>query len=105
MNGTSGSISRRSWLAGSLAFAVLGAGPQQEKAALDEIRAKGRKAGMEGFDESETAHFLGIGDAPEWFRKQALTLCETIATEYRKHFSEKRDSSFPRRSRSSSWSS
>jgi Protein of unknown function (DUF1570) len=89
MNDVSGPISRRNWLLGTLALSALGAGPQQEKAALDEIRAKGKKAGMEGFDESESAHYVGIGDSSKGFREEALKLCETIATEYRKHFGER----------------
>jgi hypothetical protein len=44
---------------------------------------------MEGFDESETTNFVGIGDAPEEFRTKALEICETVAAEYRKHFTDK----------------
>ena len=83
------SISRRSWLLGTLAVSALGAAPGEGNPQLEAIRERGRKARMEGFDESESAHYLGIGDAPKRFREAALEICEAVAADYRKHFTEK----------------
>jgi Protein of unknown function (DUF1570) len=79
-------ISRRSWLLGTLALVAAGP-PDDPRVAA--IRAKGRKAAMQGFDESETTHFVGIGDAAKKFREEALTVCESVATEYFKFFTDK----------------
>jgi hypothetical protein len=81
-------ISRRSWLMGALAVSALGAW-RPDHPELDKIRAKGRQAGMEGFDESESTHYLGIGDSPRRFREEALGVCEAVLTDYRKSFTEK----------------
>jgi hypothetical protein len=83
------SISRRSWLVGTLAASALGAVPPQKNPRLEAIRAQGRKAEMEGFDESESAHYVGIGDARKQFREDALDICEAVAADYRKHFGDK----------------
>jgi hypothetical protein len=81
-------ISRRSWLVGTLAFAALGdAGEDHPE--LAKIRAKGREAGMEGFDESESTHYLAIGDSPQKFREGALAVCEAVYSDYRKYFGDK----------------
>ena len=82
-------ITRRSWLFGALAASALGPAPLQGDARLEAIKAQGRKAGMEGFDESESAHYRAIGDAPKQFREEALGICEAVATDYRKHFTNK----------------
>jgi hypothetical protein len=89
MNLAPSSISRRAWLLGTLASSAFGAAPFQGNPKLEAIRARGRKAGMEGFDESETTNFVGIGDAPKQFREDALRNCEAVASEYRKHFTDK----------------
>jgi hypothetical protein len=89
MNLGPSSMSRRAWLLGSLALSALGAAPLQGNPRLDAIRARGRKTGMEGFDESETTNYVGIGDAPTQFRDDALGICEAVAAEYRKHFTDK----------------
>ena len=83
-------ISRRRWLAGAAAFGAFGASPPfADRPALEAIRARGRKAAMEGFDESETDHYVAIGDAPGKFREEALAICESVAADYRKHFADK----------------
>ena len=58
-------MTRRSWLLGALAASLAGGAPRAGHPRLDAIRAKGRQAGMEGFDESESPHYLAIGDAPK----------------------------------------
>jgi hypothetical protein len=82
-------ISRRRWLLGSLAIAALGASRPDDHPELDKIRARGREAGMEGFDDSESEHFLAIGDAPTKFREEALTICEAVLADYLKYFRQK----------------
>ncbi len=81
-------ISRRSWLLGTLAFTAIGAS-KPDHPELDKIRARGREAGMEGFDESESAHYLAIGDAKQKFREEALAVCESVLADYRKYFKDK----------------
>ena len=85
------SISRRAWLAGTLAAGVSHAGTQArgDDSRIAAIRATARKAGMQPFDESETAHYVAIGDAPARFREQALAICEDVAADYFKLFRDK----------------
>ena len=89
MNCHSSEVSRRSWLLGSLGFVALGTGEDPKNPAIEKIRARGKMAGMEGFDESETASYRGIGDARQPFREAALEICESVAADYRKHFADK----------------
>ena len=74
---------------GLLATAASGAGPRVDDPRLAAIRAKGRKAEMQGFDESVSEHFAAIGDAPRRFREEALKVCEAVAAEYFKVFKQK----------------
>ncbi len=89
MNRDPGRISRRSWLLGSVAGLGLGARVALGDEAIDAIKAQARKAGMEPFDESETEHYHGVGDASKRFRDDALSICEAVAIDYRKHFEAK----------------
>ncbi len=82
-------ISRRHWLMGTLAFGALGAGPPLDDPRIAEIRARARKAEMQGFDESESTHFIGIGDTSKKFREEALEICEAVAADYFKLFADK----------------
>lgn len=82
-------ITRRSWLLGTLGACALGPDPARGDAALDAIRARARAAGMEPFDESESANYRAIGDAPRAFREAALGISEAVAADYRKHFTDK----------------
>ena len=89
-------MTRRSWLLGALAASLAGAAPRAGHPRLDAIRAKGRQAGMEGFDESESPHYLAIGDAPKRFREEALAVCEGVAADFFKYFDDKKfDLSWP----------
>ena len=83
------SISRRTLLLGALASSAFGAAPFQGNPKLEAIQARGRQAGMEGFDESESKTYVGIGDAAKGFREEALAICESVAADYRKHFTGK----------------
>jgi hypothetical protein len=89
MNREPAPFSRRQWMLGTLALGSLGAASPADDPRLATIRARGRKAAMEGFDESEKGHYLGIGDAPKKFREEALAICEIVAAEFFKHFSGK----------------
>jgi Protein of unknown function (DUF1570) len=89
MNREPSPISRRHWLFGTLALAVLGADDPSGDPRIAAIRARGRKREMQGFDESASAHYIGIGDANKAFRNEALEVCESVAAEYFKHFSAK----------------
>jgi hypothetical protein len=82
-------ISRRHWIFGALVVGALGRTARADDPRVAVIRARGRKAEMEGFDESETAHYLAIGDAPKRFREEALAVCESVAAEFFKHFAAK----------------
>src|SRR4051794_15952074 len=86
---------RRSWLAATLlgganlflrtrALAV--DDPTDEAAAIQE---QARKAGLGPFRSSVTDHYLGIGDAPDAYRNEALKRCRSLATAYLKYFQEK----------------
>ena len=83
--------SRRDWLRGMMATAVLaraGRGAMTEDV-VEQIRAKGRAAQMQPFDTSETTHFVGVGDALPLYRTEALRVCETFARDYFAHFAAK----------------
>jgi hypothetical protein len=82
-------ISRRHWLFGTLAVGVLGSSSRADDPRVAAIRARGRKAEMQGFDETETTHFVGVGDASKKFREDALTICEAVAADYFKLFKDK----------------
>jgi hypothetical protein len=53
---------------------------------IAQVQAAAKKAGLRPFDKSRTEHFLGLGDAPERFRKSALSICEELAKEFLKYF-------------------
>jgi hypothetical protein len=94
-------ISRRSWLKRVLLAAAVG--PAMPRVGLsmqskvdasdaDEIaavQALAKKAGLVPFKDSHTDHFLGLGDAPEVFRKTALGICESLSAAFLPHFRQK----------------
>jgi hypothetical protein len=98
-----GRVSRRSWLSGAflgLAGASapsLAAWSQQSPRLADDadsieiarVQASAKKAGLEPFAHSHTAHFIGLGDAPDAFRDRALGICESLAPDFLKHFRDK----------------
>jgi hypothetical protein len=72
--------SRRHWV--RLAFASLFL-PQLARADdLAEVDRIGLKAGRPRFGRTETAHFLGIGDASSDFRAEALNASEKMAKDF-----------------------
>src|SRR5258707_5788277 len=92
-------ISRREWLAGSLlgglgltAHAAEPKGKAPDPAVAGEIAALqtlAKKAGLRDFRTAETAHYLGIGDSREDYRKRALKISLDLATAFQRHFREK----------------
>ncbi len=86
-----GSPHRRDWLRSALVVLVAGrAALGSFRAAIadpvEAIKAKGRAAKMQPFEATETAHFVGVGDAPIKYRLEALELCESFASDYFVHF-------------------
>jgi hypothetical protein len=89
MNRERSPITRRHWLLGTLAVGALGGTARADDPRIVEIRARARKADMQGFDEAESTHFVAIGDTTRAFRVEALGICEAVATEYFKLFTDK----------------
>ncbi len=50
------------------------------------VQALAQKAGLGEFSTSRKEHFLGLGDAPEAFRKTALGICESLSVAFLSHF-------------------
>ena len=53
------------------------------------VQALAKKAGLVRFTDSRRDHFLGLGDAPEVFRKTALGICESLSEAFLLHFRQK----------------
>ncbi len=51
--------------------------------------ALGKKAGLAPFADTQTDHFLGLGDAEPQYRKNALAYCEALVPEFIAHFRER----------------
>jgi Protein of unknown function (DUF1570) len=99
------SVSRRSWLTtaflglAGVSATVRSGWSMQTKTADDltesdakeiaQVQAIAKKAGLEHFSSSQTAHFLGIGDADARFRNRALSICESLASVFVQHFNAK----------------
>ena len=79
---------RRDWLRATVATACLariGRGAAGDDP-VDRIKGKARDLRMQPFEASETEHFVGVGDAPAAYRREALGLCESFAADYLVHF-------------------
>ncbi len=94
-------LSRRTWIAHALAGAV-GAHVLTGRAHSTEtgddagdageianVKALGAKAGLEAFVQTQTAHFLALGNADLSYCKHALTYCEALATAFLSHFGDR----------------
>lgn len=82
---------RRTWLRALGATALLaraGVGAAGDDA-VERIRAKGRDARMQPFDESESARYVAVGDASAGYRGEALRLCEAFGADFLAYFQEK----------------
>ena len=53
------------------------------------VQAAAGKAGLEPFSHGRSDHFLALGDADDRFRNDALRICESLATDFLKHFRDK----------------
>jgi hypothetical protein len=86
---------RRSWLVAVLATGAglglrrRGIGAEAVDKEVADVEERARKAGLDELRSSVTDHYLGIGDAPDAFRNEALKRCEALAFAYIKHFQEK----------------
>lgn len=81
---------RRRWVQVVSAGCLLGTAraeeDREEVQAIEAVKDRGRRAGLSGFGESRSPHYLGIGNAPESFRAAALSLCEGLAEDYLEQF-------------------
>jgi hypothetical protein len=89
-------LTRRGWLLGSLiggwGWVARAGEPRRGPQRPDEeaeVRALAKQAGLPELRSSRSEHYLGVGDAPDAHREQALKICEELAVAYRKHFHEK----------------
>lgn len=64
------------WLGPSAAFAR--AEPAGEDDRIAELQAKGKMVGLGPFRVSRAERFLGVGDAPDAFREEALQACAAL---------------------------
>lgn len=80
-------IHRRAWLRLAAAIGWTSVARAGDDAA--EVEAKARRAGLAGFGRVESAHYLGLGDAPAGFIEEAVAACEAVAAEFVKHFRDK----------------
>jgi hypothetical protein len=88
---------RRNWLLGTAALLGVArfhrAAPARAadggEAVADRVVQRVRKAGLAPVGRSTTEHYLGIGDAPEDHRAEALKLCESLSAAYLEHFHDK----------------
>jgi hypothetical protein len=86
-------MSRRCWLRGALGCLaarpsrnLVGAVDEAESREVAAVKAQGRAAGLGPFEITRTEYYLGVGDAPERYRAEALVLCEAVARDCTDHF-------------------
>ena len=86
-------MTRRDWLAAAAlgcfatpALAQERRHPRSEDEAEKLVEDRAKEVGLKGFHTSGTKNFVGIGDAPDAFRKKALDICEKLLHEYQSHF-------------------
>ncbi len=61
-------------------------GDDDDEAALGEVRDRAKANGLGPFRVTKTPHFMGIGDAPDKYRQDALDICEAVARDGIEHF-------------------
>lgn len=91
-------LSRRRWLTGTAALVAgscaaargqgnaRGALSRQDEAALGAMKSQARKVGIGPIESLWTDHFVGAGDAPAGFEKEAMSKCEALAVDFIDHF-------------------
>jgi hypothetical protein len=96
---TTAAWNRRTFLGGSVAM-IAGLNRREARAAQEsepslspadaeevaQIVKAARTAHLEGLGHSASAHFLGVGDAPDAFRQSALRHCEALGQAFLAHF-------------------
>lgn len=87
-------FSRRDWLLslvlGEVGRLALGdEAPKDLSKELSAIVARASAAKLKNVRSSETEHYIGVGDAPNTYREQALRICRALASAYLKHFRDK----------------
>jgi Protein of unknown function (DUF1570) len=60
-----------------------------EAEAIEQVRARARKARLGAFEISRRTHFLCVGDAPRAYREDALDLSEALAKDFLAYFRPK----------------
>lgn len=87
---------RREWLA--LGASTLAFGPaigravaadSKEDARIAKIEEQAKRAGIGPFGVATTEHFLGVGNAPAGYRKEALAVCEALGRVFTKHLRDR----------------
>ena len=73
------------------AVAVSGAvqEPVSEAEEIASVQSHAKKAGIGPLSDGGTAHFLGLGDTADRFRKTALGICESLAAAFLPYFRQK----------------
>jgi len=91
-------LSRRAWIAGALlgiggmranpvlARNVSGLGDGSDADEIAKVKSSAAKVGLEFLSQSQTKHFLCLGDAPEVHCRKALDICEALAQVFLAHF-------------------
>jgi hypothetical protein len=91
-------LSRRTWLKGALlgigstwanpllARTRSGDGDASDAEEIAKVNASAAKAGLKFVSQSQTKHFLCMGDAPEAHCRAALKICESLSEVFMGHF-------------------
>jgi hypothetical protein len=91
-------LSRRAWIAGAvlgiggvrvhplLARTPSGQGDGNDADEIAKVKASAAKVGLTFLSQSQTKHFLCMGDAPEVHCREALNICESLADVFLPHF-------------------
>jgi hypothetical protein len=82
---TTAAWTRRTFLAGSVAM-IAGLDGRQAWAAQESGPSLTPAEHLGGLGHSVSAHFLGVGDAPDAFRQSALRHCEALGQAFLAHF-------------------
>ncbi len=59
--------------------------PRADVDLVQAIRQRAEAAGLKGIASGMSTHYVGVGNAPDAFRAEALELCENLATTFLKH--------------------
>src|SRR4051794_15079064 len=89
---------RRQWLVASAALLGAGGagridrgvrGAEEADDPAAEVQRRAREVGLGSFRSSVNEHYLGIGDAPDGYRNEALKRADALAAAYVRAFREK----------------